>query len=524
MIAKFTSKCPLCHQWMRAGIDQIEKSNGKWVHDKCPTIEPVIEDTATVEGILNEVANGQGFEYDPESVEDIIETVPTTIFTPSKYQQAVFDFVQHGSGHGVIEAVAGSGKTTTIVKALEYTPVGDSVAFVAFNKHIADELKKVAPSHVAVSTLHSLGYSNLREQLGHVRVDQDKLDNILAELSDRYEDLYIGRDIPQRQRAEAYQLRSLLKKVVALAKATLWAVDDACDVEESIQQLCDRYGIDLNGSSAIIAILLPIVLKRCKADSKTVDYDDMIWLPVELALPLKKFDWVFVDETQDLNASQLEFVLRSVKPTGRIIAVGDRWQSLYGFRGADTEAIPRMISKLNATILPLSISYRCPTSHIEQAKFLVEAIEAREGAEPGIFSVIKYDYAVSILTAGDMIICRTNAPLIPIAFHLVRLGIKAMVRGRDIGQGLVTLVRRFKADSIRDFVVMLEEYKEKEIERLGRRKNSEMAIESVQDKCETLQAIAASCDSMEEVEHKIESIFSDDNASVTLSKIGRAHV
>jgi DNA helicase II / ATP-dependent DNA helicase PcrA len=181
-----------------------------------------------------------------------------------------------------------------------------------------------------------------------------------------------------------------------------------------------------------------------------------------------------------------------------------------------------MISKLNATILPLSISYRCPTSHIEQAKCLVEAIEAREGAEQGVFSVIKYDYAVGMLTAGDMIICRTNAPLIPIAFHLVRLGIKAMVRGRDIGQGLVALVRRFKAASIRDFVVMLEEYKEKEIERLGRRKNSEMAIESVQDKCETLQAIAASCDSMEEVEHKIESIFSDDNASVTLSSIHRA--
>lgn len=56
--------------------------------------------------------------------------------TPSKYQQAVYDAVTSGSGHRVIEAVAGSGKTTTIVEALKLVPTDARVLFLAFNKHI----------------------------------------------------------------------------------------------------------------------------------------------------------------------------------------------------------------------------------------------------------------------------------------------------------------------------------------------------------------------------------------------------
>jgi len=58
-------------------------------------------------------------------------------FEPSPYQKAIFDFVATGTGSAVIEAVAGSGKTTTIVESLNLIPKTKQVLFLAFNKAIA---------------------------------------------------------------------------------------------------------------------------------------------------------------------------------------------------------------------------------------------------------------------------------------------------------------------------------------------------------------------------------------------------
>ena len=60
----------------------------------------------------------------------------------SPFQEAVFDFVENREGNVIVEAVAGSGKTSTIVEALRRIEfqVPDTL-FLAFNKSIAEELK-----------------------------------------------------------------------------------------------------------------------------------------------------------------------------------------------------------------------------------------------------------------------------------------------------------------------------------------------------------------------------------------------
>jgi DNA helicase II / ATP-dependent DNA helicase PcrA len=63
-------------------------------------------------------------------------------FKPSKYQKAIYSFIENGKGNAVVEAVAGSGKTTTIVEATSRIPPKDRAIFVAFNKSIATELSK----------------------------------------------------------------------------------------------------------------------------------------------------------------------------------------------------------------------------------------------------------------------------------------------------------------------------------------------------------------------------------------------
>ena len=57
-------------------------------------------------------------------------------FIPSKYQRAVYIYIEKGKGNAVIDAVAGSGKSTTIVNALKLIPKNKRVLFLAFNKAI----------------------------------------------------------------------------------------------------------------------------------------------------------------------------------------------------------------------------------------------------------------------------------------------------------------------------------------------------------------------------------------------------
>jgi len=97
----------------------------------------------------------------------------------SPYQKAIFDFVESGSGSGIVEAVAGSGKTTTIIKACELIDPSLATCFLAFNKSIATELAERAPAHVACMTLNGLGHRSVLAQFGRLKLDANKTKNIV---------------------------------------------------------------------------------------------------------------------------------------------------------------------------------------------------------------------------------------------------------------------------------------------------------------------------------------------------------
>lgn len=418
-------------------------------------------------------------------------------FKPSVYQQAVFDAVKRADGNYVVEAVAGSGKTTTIVHALEHTPKDSSVAFVAFNRHIAKELARRAPAHVKVSTLHSLGFAAVRQSFGNVVVDQDKVKAIVKPLL----------------ADEEMILFPTIRRIVALAKATL---------SDDYQYLCDRYGVETNGDQDRIFELVDYAMAQSMKQTSVVDFDDMCWLPVVLDLPCQKFDWLFVDETQDLNNCQIELVLRSVKETGHVIAVGDRHQSLYGFRGADTEAIPNVIKALNADTLPLSITYRCPKSHVRLAQQFVPTIEPAPWAGEGKISNVYENDALRMMSDGDLVLCRCNAPLVRPAFALIRQGRKAVILGRDIGKGLKVLIEKMKAgDDIHEMLAKLADYRSREVSKLMVAKKT-ANIQSLEDKVDTIVALADGCESVSDVMYKIDRVFSDDARGVVFSSVHRA--
>lgn len=440
-------------------------------------------------------------------------TVEKPKFKPSKYQEAIYDFIKNGKGNAVVEAVAGSGKTTTLVEALQYTE-GD-VLFCAFNKHIANELATKAPDHVMVSTLHSVGYSIIRNNVdGKVNVDDKKLVNLIEK--------HVPPPMNETDGVKRISIVNFLRRTIPLIKATM--LDHK--TKKKVKDLCDKYGIDEMTYFKDAYEYIDPILCEAKSMTNVIDFDDMCWLPVVCDMSFPQYDWLFIDEAQDLSTNQMELVLRlRKKRKGRIVAVGDRMQSIYGFRGADCEAIPNLVKKTKSKILPLNICYRCPSSHIKLAKEIVPQIEAFEGNGEGEVNFVKEELVTENLQDGDMVLCRVNAPLVSIAFNLIKQGKKAIVRGRDIGKGLIVMIEKlsnnYSITDVADFMVVVNEFCVSECAKLEKQ-NKESAANSLRDKCECLSVFASMCKTVPDMKIKILDIFSDKQVGIVCSSVHKA--
>lgn len=80
-------------------------------------------------------------------------------FEPTSAQKIIYEFVEKGTGNGIIDAVAGAGKTTTLMGCVEHIPNINDVLYCAFNTSIRKEIQKKFNEKrmsVAVKTIHSL--------------------------------------------------------------------------------------------------------------------------------------------------------------------------------------------------------------------------------------------------------------------------------------------------------------------------------------------------------------------------------
>jgi DNA helicase-2/ATP-dependent DNA helicase PcrA len=416
----------------------------------------------------------------------------------SPAQEAVFAAVANPGGHLVIEALAGTGKTTTIVEALTHTHELSSALMCAFNKSIATELAGRVPTGVEVSTLHSFGLRAVTRALGRREIDNG----------------YVGTWLRQRVSLERGE-RVAVGKLVSAAKATLaW-------MPSELDALADTFGIDLepHRRKPLLQIAAQ-VLEHCRTQEAVIDFDDMIWLPIVRDLEVDAYDWVFVDETQDLNPAQLALV-RKAGAEGRIVAVGDRRQAIYGFRGADKQAIPRMIAELSAQVLPLNITYRCPRSVVTEAQRLVPALEAAPNAPEGIVRAATYEELRARAEPGDFVISRLNAPLISLCFKWLAAGRRAAIKGRDVGAGLLSWIRGTHASSVRELLGELASWQHREVERL---QELERDLTPVTDRAECIRALCEGAATVRDVEQRIERLFVEapGEGAITLTSTHRA--
>ena len=425
---------------------------------------------------------------------------------PSPFQKEIYKNIAREKGHLIVEALAGSGKTTSLIESFKFLPRGKKTIALAFNKSIQQELKSRAPSYIEASTFHSFGLRAIYKRFGQaIEIDNYKIDNIIKKL----DNCSVRRDEPD--------LADNIKAAVEQCRNAL------IDYPSGIEKIIDQFGIDVcdMDPKEFISIVIK-VLSKDKAQTDVIDYGDMCYFPYVYNLDLGCFQYVYCDEYQDLNRSQLYMAKKCCDPNGgRIIIFGDKWQDLYSWRGSDASMVEELKSLPDTKVLTLPISYRCPTKIVNLAKSWAKNMLATDWAIDGSIENIHLNKLYDEVKPGCFILSRTNAPLIKICLGLIRNNIKANIRGRDIGKQLGSLIKKSKKKTIPAFLTWLYDWKDKEVAKLRAKK---ISTDGVIDRVECLVNLCDEIHSLPEVKKKIDELFNetDEKNIVILSSVHRA--
>lgn len=444
--------------------------------------------------------------------------------------------------HLIVEARAGTGKTTTLVEGVrrllgeaprivpseQQQIVWDkialsgnarTIAFCAFNKAIEVELSKRVPAGCTTSTFHGLGCSAVRMCFrGIGQPNKYRTADILFRLSGGE-----GLEDSRRYRWEHRNFISIISELVSLCKINLLEGSP-----EEIDELIGKHDIDTKGITHEVYAAVPRVLNESKnvGQDNQIDFDDMVWLPVVLNLRLPKYDLLLVDEAQDLNKCQQELLKRAGK---RLIFCGDPKQAIYGFAGADSESMETLESSLKNTKegcehVYLTVTRRCGRAIVSKANEVVPDFSAHESTGEGSVNTIEFESYSSTVKGGDMVLCRVNAPLVKECFKFLREGKKAFIQGRDVGAGLLRTIESMKANDILDLIEKISVWADMEVEKDQRKKTPDEKRQiHIQDKRDCILTFTQQCSTLKELVEKIDDIFSDrTKAGIRLSSIHKA--
>ena len=409
-------------------------------------------------------------------------------------QQAVLDWSDEAEPGSLLnlEARAGCGKTSTLMSLISHlNDTGRGNIFIgAFNKSIAGEIKaKLNDADIdwktaIAGTMHSAGLKAWRKVAKNVEINGDKCRDIWRKSIERKDD-YDQREILAS--AEGFVL-----KLVSLAKQRVLEADDL----DAWFATVDHFGlrdelpdsIEINRAVRWSQWLFRNSMQRCR---EVVDFDDMIFAPLAFDAPCWRHDWVLIDEAQDTNPARRMLALKMLARGGRMILVGDPHQAVYGFTGADSDAMDLMADRFDdVTRLPLNFTFRCPQAVVREANHYVTDLEAHPDNPEGevrFITLAEFNKtAWQDLALSDAILCRNTAPIVELAFNLIRNGIGCRVEGRDIGKSLIAMTKRWKtAKTLTKLSDRLHTYRSREVAK-ALKKGREQAAQQAEDRCDTL--------------------------------------
>lgn len=358
--------------------------------------------------------------------------------TPTPEQTAILSAGATDSGHIMIRALAGTGKTATLEMLAGVVPK-KPLLYLVFNKRNADEAKKRMATTTAVKTFNGLGHSiwggQVNKRLG---VESGKVGDILREIINAS---------PRSEQSVLWSIYSLVVDGVNRAKAVGYIPEGKFP---NANHLCSRQdfcrALEEEPDDLTLAIIDEVLFRSIQQSyAGKIDFNDQVYMTALFASQAMypRFPTILVDEYQDLNPVNHVIIARLLKGGGRLIGVGDPNQNIYGFRGAKAGGMNQAIRDYDMRVFGLTLSFRCPSEIVRGVHWHVP--EFRASAEGGSITHAS-SWALEQFPEDATILCRNNAPLFSLALRLLAYGRSVSVSGSDIGPRLIKTMRKLGPD------------------------------------------------------------------------------
>ena len=434
-------------------------------------------------------------------------------FPPNKYQTEIIDWVKNGTGNALIDAKAGSGKTSTLeLIAQNYDR---KMLFLAFNNHIAAEINQKpelqpyltkkeegGKGTLKVMTVNSLGNMTVLNDLATRKLytfgkenkflDDNKLFRILRKIIEDYcrtrhervtEDMIWDMQRDLRKACDKVRCkyisgdRDYVERIIeedGLCKFNLIEREDglsypylpwASICEEAIDKSLEMY-----------------------AERGSYDFIEQLYIPVVNKLLLPNWmswysEFIGVDEAQDLSQLQLTFIKKLIPmqtpyrpkfPT-RFLFVADRRQAIYAFAGADCHSVENIKKQFNTTDMGLNICYRCAKKIIEVAQQEVPDIEAAPNAIDGEVHIINNEEIAKLIKPKGMAIARKNKDLAEIFLSIVLEGKPVYIKDKELVENTIKSIRSLGCSTLNGLTNKLDDLQKDFKKQMSNPENSKSA-------------------------------------------------
>jgi DNA helicase II / ATP-dependent DNA helicase PcrA len=349
-------------------------------------------------------------------------------FKPTPEQLAIVSAATSSDDNLLVSALAGAAKTSTLVLLAEALP-DKQILTLAFNKKIAVEMGERLPKNCTAMTLSSIGYRSWRSfASARITLKDSKMyllvkDWVKENLSDETEIDEFWKDY------------EMISSMLSSAKSSGYIPDSFTNPLFRSLFTDDEFfeRIEEEPNEIQIACVRDVLVTSIRDGMKgSIDYDDMLYLPTLCkSCSFPRYQVVMIDEAQDLSVLNHHMLTRICQGKTRLIAVGDPCQSIYGFRGAHQDSMDTMKARFAMTEYSLTISFRCPRKVVEAALWRAPAMRYPEWAIEGEVKKLAL-WNESSIPPHAAIICRNNAPIISLAFKLLRHGLYPEIVGNDM--------------------------------------------------------------------------------------------
>ncbi|MEA3475758.1 MAG: UvrD-helicase domain-containing protein [Candidatus Cloacimonadota bacterium] len=291
--------------------------------------------------------------------------------------------VEHFHGPALIIAGPGTGKTRTltyrIANLIQNRGINpENILAVTFTNKAANQMKERLKtllnnesiiSKLQISTFHAFGLSILKKYCE--KFGRDEHFSIFDEVDKK---LILSEKIGCEKKQISY-----VSDNITSFKQNSQSVEEIAD--KDLKEIFQKY-------------------KEILKKQNTFDIDDLIYYPVKLFIDYpqilseyrEKYQWILVDEYQDINFAQYQMLkILTQRSNSNLYVIGDPNQAIYGFRGADVKFIRRFIEDYpDAKVYKLKKSYRCSDCILRASSQVIQSeVSEKESILEGLQKGVK---------------------------------------------------------------------------------------------------------------------------------------